>query len=48
MQKVIFGFVNMKIKLGKVSQIKEENKDELKSFMEIENWMEEIKYLTND
>lgn len=41
MQKVIFGFVNMKIKLGKISQIKEENKDELKSFINIENWMEE-------
>ena len=48
MQKVIFGFFNMKIKPRKVSQNKEEIMDELKTFMEIENWMEEIKYPTND
>ena len=45
MRKVMFGVINGKSKLRKVSQTKEEKCDEIKSSIWIESWMEEIKYL---
>lgn len=48
MRKVVFEVINGKIKLRKASQTKEEKCGEIKSVTQIENQMEEIKYLNED